>query len=69
MCLKDLLTKVEIKGINVIFYNNIYVGGGETTDLVKFMTKEYEITNIPKSLLLLNYDKCTISEDLIRVYL
>lgn len=67
MCLADLLAKVEIKDMNVRFYTNI--GNGDSCESVKFMTRDYDITSIPKPLLLAKYSKCTISEDLIRVYL
>ena len=69
MCLAELLTKVEIRDINVRFYTILYIGSGETSESVKFMTRDYDITSIPKPLLLAKYSKCTISEDLIRVYL
>lgn len=69
MCLADLLAKVEIKDINVRFYTNIYIGKGDSCLSVKFMTRDYNITSIPKPLVLTNYSKCTISENLIKVYL
>ena len=69
MSLAELLSKVEIKDINVRFYTNIYIGKGDSCISVKFMTRDYEITSIPKSLILSKYSKCVISENLIRVYL
>lgn len=69
MCLQELLAKVEIKDINVRFYTNIYMGNGDSRVSVKFMTRDYDITSIPKPLLIAKYSKCTISEGLIRVYL
>lgn len=69
MCLADLLAKVEIKDINVRFYTNIYIGKGDSCVSVKFMTRDYDITSIPKPLLLTKYTKCMISEGLIKVYL
>ena len=69
MSLAELLSKVEIKDINVRFYTNIYIGEGDSCESVKFMTRDYDITSIPKPLLLAKYSKCTILEDLIRVYL
>lgn len=55
--------------MKVRLYTDIYIGGGGSTEIVKFMSEEYDITSIPKPLLLTNYTKCTISEDLIKVYL
>lgn len=69
MCLAEILSKVEIKDINVRFYTNIYMGNGDSCESVKFMTRDYDITSIPKPLLLTKYGKCTISEGLIKVYL
>ena len=69
MCLADLLAKVEIKDINVRFYTNIYIGKGDSCISVKFMTRDYDITSIPKALLVAKYSKCTISKNLIIVYL
>ena len=69
MSLAELLSKVEIKDINVRFYTNIYIGKGDSCVSIKFMTRDYDITSIPKPLLLSKYEKCTISENLIRVYL
>lgn len=69
MCLAEILAKVEIKDMKVRLYTDIYIGGGGSTEIVKFMSEEYDITSIPKPLLLTNYTKCTISEDLIKVYL
>ena len=69
MSLAELLSKVEIKDINVRFYTNIYIGKGDSCVSIKFMTRDYDITSTPKPLLLSKYEKCTISENLIRVYL
>lgn len=69
MCLAEILAKVEIKDMKVRLYTEIYIGGGGSTETVKFMSEEYDITSIPKPLLLTKYTKCTISEGLIRVYL
>lgn len=69
MCLAEILAKVEIKDINVRFYTNIYMENGDSCESVKFMTIDYDITSIPKPLLIVKYSKCTISENLIRVYL
>ena len=49
MSLAELLTKVEIRDINVRFYTILYIGSGETSESVKFMTRDYDITSIPKS--------------------
>ena len=69
MCLAELLSKVEIKDINVRFYTNIYIGNGDSCISVKFMTRDYDITSIPKALLVAKYSKCMISKNLIMVYL
>ena len=69
MSLAELLSKVEIKDINVRFYTTIYINNGETCESVEFMIRDYDITSIPKLLLLAIYNKCEITNDLIRVYL
>lgn len=69
MCLAEILAKVKIKDIKVRFYTDILYGNADSCESVKFMTIDYDITSIPKPLLLAKYIKCTISENLIRVYL
>lgn len=69
MCLAEILEKVEIKDINVRFYTTIYINNGKTCESVEFMIRDYDITSIPKLLLLAIYDKCEITNDLIRIYL
>ena len=69
MCLAEILEKVEIKDINVRFYTTIYINNGKTCESVEFMIRDYDITSIPKLLLLAIYNKCEITNDLIRVYL
>ena len=69
MCLAEIFAKVVINDITVRFYTNIYMENGDSCESVKFMTRDYDITSIPKPLLLAKYSKCTISDDLIRVYL
>lgn len=69
MCLAEILAKVEIKDMNVKFYTDIYIGSGDTYETITFTSKQYDITSIPKSLLVAKYSKCVISDDLIIVYL
>ena len=69
MCLAEILEKVEIKDINVRFYTTIYINNGKTCESVEFMIRDYDITSIPKLLLLAIYNKCEITNDLIRIYL
>lgn len=69
MCLGDVLAKVQIKDMNVRFYTDLYINGGGSTETVKFISEEYDITSIPKSLLLAKYKKCEITNELIKVYL
>ena len=69
MCIADVLAKVQIKDMNVRFYTDLYIGGGGSTETVKFMSEEYDITSIPKPLLLAKYKKCEISNELLKVYL
>ena len=68
MCVKELLSELEIKDMQVRFYMNIFIGT-KTVDLVKFMTTYYEVSNIPRALLLSRYDKYEIENNLIRIYL
>lgn len=69
MCLAEILEKVETKDINVRFYTTIYINNGKTCESVEFMIRDYDITSIPKLLLLAIYNKCEITNDLIRIYL
>ena len=69
MCLAEILEKVEIKDINVRFYTTIYINNGKTCESVEFMIRDYDITSIPKLLLLAIYNECEITNDLIKVYL
>lgn len=69
MCLEDVLIKLQIKDMKVRFYTSIYMGVGGEYESVKFMTKDYDITDIPKILKSLKYDKCKITNGLIKVYL
>ena len=69
MCLAEILAKVEIKDIHVKFYTTIYINNGKKCESVEFMIRDYDITSIPKLLLLARYNKCEITYDLMRVYL